>query len=191
VPAVDRLLGVSGPPLSVEPKLLYHSREAKTSRLESRLLAKASELEPKSRIKSCEENSMSAAIPLSYDQPISAHYEVIFASYLQRNNERPHLGWKRVVLHLSTNAQRVESSDQNRFMEELLRLIREKCSGTEPKDVSPQGLWIDRFEGSDLVNRYLQGATVKIYPGESSPQSVWIDVAPTAGAFSGGGFFRA
>jgi len=134
---------------------------------------------------------MSAAIPLSYDQPISAHYEVIFASYLQRNNERPPVGWKRVVLHLSTNAQRVESSDQNRFMEELLRLIREKCSGTEPKDVNPQGLWIDRFEGSDLVNRYLRGATVKIYPGESSPQSVWIDVAPTAGAFSGGGFFRA
>lgn len=133
---------------------------------------------------------MSAAIPLSYDQPISAHYEVIFANYLQRNNERPPVGWKRVVLHLSPSAQRVELSDQNRFMEELLRLIREKCSVIEPTDVSPQGLWIDRFEGSDLVNRYLQGATVKIYPGNPLAESIWIDVAPDAGPWAGSGPFK-
>jgi len=134
---------------------------------------------------------MSAARPLSYEQPIDAHYEGIFVNYLQRNNERPPAGWRRVVLHLPANAQRIESDEQNRFMEELLRMIREQCSITEPKDVSPQGLWIDKFDGSDLMNRYLQGATVKIYPGESSAQSVWIDVAPTAGPFSGGGFFLA
>jgi hypothetical protein len=133
---------------------------------------------------------MSAAAPLSYDQPISSHYEVIFANYVQRNNERPPAGWKRAVLQLPANAQRIEPNEQNRFMEELLRLIREKCSMTVPTDVSPQGLWIDKFGGFDLLNRYLQGATVKIYPGGFSAQSVWIDVAPAAGPFNGSGFFR-
>ena len=132
---------------------------------------------------------MSAAAPLLYDQPINAHYEVLFANFIQRNNERLPAGWKRAVLHLPVDPLRVELSEQDRFMEGLLGLIREKCSTTEPKDTSPQGLWIDTFDGSDVVNKYLRGATLKIYPGESLPRSVWIDVAAIAGAWPGSGFF--
>ena len=133
---------------------------------------------------------MSAATPLPYDQPINAHYEVLLANYIQRNKERPPAEWKRAVLHLPADAPRVEPNEQNGFMEGLLRLIREECSMTDPKDTSPQGLWIDKFDGSDVVNKYLRGATVKIYPGESVPHSVWIDVAAVAGSWPGSGFFR-
>jgi hypothetical protein len=127
---------------------------------------------------------MSAATPLSYDQPINAHYEVMFANYIQRKNERPPAGWKRGVLHLPANAQRVEPNEQNRFMEDFLALIREKCSTTDPADTTPQGLWIDNFDGSDVVKRYLEGATVPL------PESVWLDVAPVAGPWAGSGPFR-
>ena len=132
---------------------------------------------------------MSAATP-SYDQPINAHYEMMFANCIQRNNERPPAGWKRSVLRLPANAQRVEPNEQNRFMEDLLALIREKCSTTDPADTSPQGLWIDNFDGSDVVKKYLEGATVKIYAGEPLPESVWLDVAPVAGPWAGSGPFR-
>ena len=133
---------------------------------------------------------MSAASPLSYDQPINAHYEVMFANYIQRNNERPPAGWKRGVLQLPANAQRVEPNEQNRFMEDLLGLIREKCSTANPEDTSPQGLWIETFDGFDVVKKYLEGATVRIYPGQPLPESAWLDVAPVAGPWAGCGFFR-
>jgi hypothetical protein len=133
---------------------------------------------------------MSAATPLSYEQPINAHYEVILTNYIQQNNERPPAGWKRAVLHLPANAQRVVPNEQKSFMEGLLRLIREKCSTAKPEDMSPQGLWIENFEGSDVVNKYLRAGKVKIYPGKSLAESVWIDVAAVAGPWPGSGFFR-
>jgi hypothetical protein len=114
----------------------------------------------------------------------------MFANYIQRNNERPPAGWKKAVLHLPANAQRVEPNEQNRFMEDLLALIREKCSTTDRANTSPQGLWIDNFDGSDVVKKYLEGATVKIYAGEPLPKSVWLDVAPVAGPWAGSGPFR-
>lgn len=114
----------------------------------------------------------------------------MFANHIQRKDERPPEGWKKAVLNLPANAQRVEPNEQNRFMEDLLRLIREKCSTANPADTSPQGLWLSDFDSSDVVNKYLRGATVKIYPGKPLPESVWIDVAPEAGPWAGSGFFR-
>ena len=133
---------------------------------------------------------MSAA-PLSYEQPIKAHYADIFYRYLQRTGEPPPAGWQRAVLELPADALRVDASDQDRFMEELLRLMRERCSTVNPKNTSPQGLWIEDFGSSEIVSRYLRGARLKVYPGESVPQSVWIDVAPAAGPFAAGDIFRA
>jgi hypothetical protein len=129
------------------------------------------------------------AAPMPYDQPIKAHYEEILARYLQRKNEMPPIGWQRAVLHLPPDAARVEPREQDRFMEELLRLIREQCSTTNPKETSPQGLWIEKFDGSEVVNKYLRGGKLKLYPGESVPQPVWIDVALIAGPWPGSGFF--
>ena len=133
---------------------------------------------------------MSAA-PLSYEQPIKAHYAEIFDRYLQRTNAQPPAGWQRAVMDLPPNAPRVEIREQDRFMEELLKLIRERCSTADPKETSPQGLWIEAFGGSEIVGRHLRGARLKIYPGESVPQKAWIDVAPAAGPFAAGDIFRA
>ena len=124
-----------------------------------------------------------------YDQPIKDHYGVIFTQYLRRKNELPPAGWQRAVLYLPPNAERVDPSEQDRFMEELLRLVRERCSTTDPKDTSPQGLWIEKFDGSEVVNKYLRGGKLKLYPGESVPHPVWIDVALIAGPWPGSGFF--
>ena len=44
-------------------------------------------------------------------------------------------------------------------MEELTSLIRERCAATDLKRVNHQGLWIDKFDGFEVVNKYLQGAT--------------------------------
>ena len=133
---------------------------------------------------------MSTATPLAYDQPINAHYEEIFARYLQRKNEQPPAGWQRAVLELPPDAARVDPGEQERFMEELMRLIRERCAATDMKTVNHQGLWIDKFDGSEVVNKYLQGATLKLYPGEPMPESVWIDIAPIGRPWSGRGFFK-
>jgi hypothetical protein len=133
---------------------------------------------------------MSAA-PLSYEQPIKEHYTDIFYRCLQRTCEPPPAGWQRAVLELPPDAPRVEMREQDRFMEELLRLIRERCSTADPKKTSPQGFWIEAFGVSEIVDRYLRGARLKVYPGESVPQKVWIDVAPAAGSFAAGDIFRA
>jgi hypothetical protein len=50
-------------------------------------------------------------------------------------------------------------------------------------------LWIEKFDGSEVVNKYLRGGKLKLYPGESVPQPVWIDVALIAGPWPGSGFF--
>jgi hypothetical protein len=42
---------------------------------------------------------MSAA-PLSYEQPIKAHYAEIFDRHLQRTNAQPPAGWQRAMLEL-------------------------------------------------------------------------------------------
>jgi len=133
---------------------------------------------------------MSAA-PLCYEQPIKAHYEEIFTRYLQRRYEPPPSGWQRAVLELPPDAPRVEMKEQDRFMEELLRLIRERCSTVDPKKTSPQGFWIEQFDSSEIVNRHLRGGKLKVYAGRSVPQQVWIDVAPAAGPFAAGDIFRA
>jgi hypothetical protein len=133
---------------------------------------------------------MSAA-PLSYEQPIKAHYAEIFDRHLQRTNAQPPAGWQRAMLELPADAARVDTREQDSFMEEVLRLIRERCSIVDPKKTSPQGLWIEAFGDSEIVGRYLRGARLKIYPGESVPQKVWIDVAPAAGPFAAGDIFRA
>ncbi len=133
---------------------------------------------------------MSAA-PLSYEQPIKAHYAEIFDRYLQRTNAQPPAGWQRAVLELPPDALRVDAGEQDDFMEELLRLILQRCSATDPKKTSPQGFWIDEFDSSEIVNRHLRGAKLKVYPGGSAPQQVWINVAPAAGPFAAGDIFRA
>jgi hypothetical protein len=127
---------------------------------------------------------------LTYGQSINDHYEVIFAQYIQRKNELPPAGWKRAVLHLPPNAARVDPKEQERFMEEFISLIREQCSMTVPSETNQRGLWIDKFDASEVVNKYLRGATLKLYAGKSAPQPVWIDIAPVAGASPGSGFFR-
>ncbi len=133
---------------------------------------------------------MSTATPLSYDQPIEAHYGTIFTRYLRRTNEPPPAGWQKAMLHLPQNAPRVEPREEVKFMEDLLRLIHERCSKTDVKDISPQGLWIDKFDGSEVVNKYLEGATLKLYPGEPMPESVWLDIAPIGKPWSGRGPFN-
>lgn len=129
--------------------------------------------------------------PLSYEQPIKAHYEEIFTRYLRRTSEPPPVGWQRVVLELPPDATRVDATEQDRFMEELLTLIRERCSATAPAKTSPQGFWIEQFDSSEIVNRYLRGGKLKVYAGSLVPQQMWIDVAPAAGAFAAGEIFRA
>jgi hypothetical protein len=79
---------------------------------------------------------MSAA-PVSYEQPIKAQYTELFARYLQRRSEPPPAGWQRAVLELPLDATRVDVGEQDSFMEELLTLIRERCSTTDPKKTSP------------------------------------------------------
>jgi hypothetical protein len=130
---------------------------------------------------------MSTAAPLSYDQPIDAHYETIFTRHLQRTKEQPPAGWKKVMVHLPQNAPRVDPIEENRFMEDLLRLIREQSSKTNVKDVSRQGLWITNFDGYETVNKYLQGATLKLYVGKPTPDQVWLDIAATGKPWSGKG----
>jgi hypothetical protein len=133
---------------------------------------------------------MSAA-PLSYEQPIKAHYTEILTRYLQRTNEPPPAGWRRAVLELPPDAIRVEAREQDTFTEELLRLIRERCSTTDPKTTSPQGFWIEQFDSSEIVNRHLRGGKLKVYAGSPAPQQMWIDVAPAAAPFAAGDIFRA
>lgn len=133
---------------------------------------------------------MSAATPLPYDQPINAHYGEIFVRYLRQKNEPPPAGWQRAVLELPPNAARVDPNEEERFMEELLRLIHERCAATDPKDTSPQGLWIEEFDGSEVVNKYLRGGKLKLYPGKPMLEAVWIDTAPDAGPIPPSGFFR-
>ncbi|MGA2235638.1 MAG: hypothetical protein ABSG23_09200 [Terriglobales bacterium] len=130
---------------------------------------------------------MSTATPLSYDQPIEAHYGTIFTRYLRRTNEPPPTGWQRGVIDLPQNAPRVDPSEENRFMENLLRLIREQCSKTDVKDVSRQGLWITNFEDYEVVNKYLQGSTLKLYVGKPMPDQVWLDIAAIGKPWSGKG----
>jgi hypothetical protein len=131
---------------------------------------------------------MSAATPFPYDQPINAHYGEIFVRHLRQKNEPPPAGWQRAVLELPPNAARVDPKEEEIFMEELLRLIRERCAATDPKDTSPQGSWIE--DGSEVVNKYLRGGKLKLYPGNSMLESVWIDTALDAGPIPPSGFFR-
>lgn len=136
-----------------------------------------------------------STVPVPHEQPINAHYTEIFARYLQRKNELPPAGWQRAVLELPPDATRVDATrvdarEQDRFMEELLRLIRERCFTTDPKKTSLQGFWIEKFDSSEIVNRYLRGGRLKVYPGKSVPQQVWIEVASAAGSFGTGDVFR-
>jgi hypothetical protein len=122
---------------------------------------------------------MSAA-PSLYGQSINDHYEVIVARYIQRKNELPPAGWKKVMLRLPSTALRVEDpKEQDRFIEELIRLIRERCSSTDPKKTHSQGLIVD-LNGSEVVNKYLRGLKAMLYPGEPV-SSVWIEVALVTG----------
>ncbi len=83
---------------------------------------------------------MSTATPRSYDQPIGDHYGTIFTRYFRWTNEPPLPGWQRGVLHLPQNAPRVDPREENKFMEDLLRLIREECSKTNCIAVVQQGV---------------------------------------------------
>jgi len=132
---------------------------------------------------------MSAA-PVPYEQPINAYYTEVFARCFQRKNDLPPAGWQRAVLELPPDATRVETGEHDKFMEELLKLIREQCSTADPKRTSPQGLWIEKFDSSEVVNRHLRGGRLKVYPGKSVPQQVWIEVASAAGSFGTGDVFR-
>lgn len=132
---------------------------------------------------------MSAA-KLSYEQPIKPYYVELLSRYLQQSNDRPPMGWRRAVIALPRNATRVEPAEQDRFMQELLTLIRERCAAVDPKDISPQGLWIEEFHRFELVDKHIHGARLKVYPGRSTPREVWIDVDPEAGRFPGAGTFR-
>ena len=132
---------------------------------------------------------MSAATALPYDQPIGDHYGVIFTRHLRRTNEPPPTGWQRGVLQLPQNASRVDPREEVKFMEDFVRMIYEKCSNTDPKNTNHSGFWIRDFDGSETVNKYLRGATLKMYPGDPMPESVWLDIAPTAGPWSGKGPF--
>jgi hypothetical protein len=133
---------------------------------------------------------MSTATPLSYDQPIEAHYGTIFTRHLRRTNEPPPAGWQRGVLHLPQNAPRVDPREEINFMEDLVRMIREECSKTNLKDVDPSGFWIKNFDTSEVVNKHLQGSTLKMYPGKPLPDSEWLDIAPRGKSWLGKGPFN-
>jgi len=122
-----------------------------------------------------------SATPVTYEQPIDAHYTTIFTRYLQRKKEPPPAGWQRAVLELSPDAIQVDAREEDRFMEELLKLIREQCLTTDPRKTSRQGLWIETFDSSEVVNRHLRGGKLKVYPERSVSQEVWIEVASSAG----------
>ncbi len=131
-----------------------------------------------------------SSVPVTYEQPIDAHYTTVLARYFQRTNEPPPEGWQRAVLHLSPDATHIDVREEDEFMEELLRLIREQCSTTDPRKTNLQGLWIKGFDSSKIVNRHLQGSCLKVYSEKSTAQQVWIDVASAAGSFGMGDVFR-
>jgi hypothetical protein len=127
---------------------------------------------------------MSAA-PSPYGQSINDHYDVMIAQHIQQKNEFAPVGWKKAMLHLPQDAIRLENpTEREKLMKALFGLIREKCSATDPKKATAQGLLID-LDGSEVVNKYLRGATLMLYPAPPAPQ-MWIEVAPVAGP----GFFK-
>jgi hypothetical protein len=122
---------------------------------------------------------MSAA-PFTYGQSINDHYDVIVSRFIQQKNELPAIRWKKVMLHLPSNALRIEDpKEQDTFMKELLRLVRRQCSATDPKSTHTQGLIVG-LNGSDVVDKYLPGLKAMLYPGKPL-SAVWIEVAPVAG----------
>ena len=116
----------------------------------------------------------------TYGQPIDDHYGVIISRYILGKNELSPTGWKKVMLYLPPNALRVEDpKEQDKFMEELLRLIRKQCSTIDPKNTHSQGLKVD-LTSSEVVNKHLPGLQGMLYPGEpASP--VWIDIVQDSG----------
>jgi hypothetical protein len=130
---------------------------------------------------------MSAA-PI-YEQPIDAHYTDVLVRHFQRTKEVPPVGWRRARLELSPDATRVDVKEEDKFLEALLKLIREQCCAIDPTNTSRQGLWIEKFDSSEVVNKHLRGSTLKLFPGSAS-QQVWIEVAPVAGTFTKGDVFR-
>jgi hypothetical protein len=129
-------------------------------------------------------------VPATYEQPLDAHYATIFARNLQRTKEPPPAGWQKAVLELSPGAIRVDAGEENKFMEALKRLIRERCSGSDPRKAGPQGLWIRAFDSFEILNRHLRGSRLRVYAGGSVPRLVWVEVACAAGPFRTGDVFR-
>jgi hypothetical protein len=123
--------------------------------------------------------SMSAASS-TYGQSINDHYETIISRHIERRNELPVTGWNKVLLRLPPTALWVDDpKEQDELMEELLRLIREQCSKTNPNKVHEQGMIVD-LDGAEIVKKYLRGLKAMLYPGEPvSP--VWIEAGPVAG----------
>jgi hypothetical protein len=118
---------------------------------------------------------------VTYDQPIDAHYDTIITRYLERTNEKPPSGCKMVELELPPDAIRIDTrADENKFMEELLELIRERCTA----DLKAP-LRIDA-NSSEVVNRHLRGCKLKAYPGTWNLSQAWIQVKLNGGAIKKG-----
>ena len=72
----------------------------------------------------------------------------------------------------------IRQLEEGRFVAELLELIRQRCSATLAKDTSPQGFWIKDFSSLPVLDKYLSGGVLKIFPGEAAPDQPWIQIFP-------------
>jgi hypothetical protein len=117
---------------------------------------------------------------VSYEVSVRPHYEEIIFKHLSREDSRPPEGWSWVQLTLPICPKLIEVSQQDAFMGELLKMIRGRTSTTNPKNITPQGLWIEDFGSSLILDEYLRGGALKIFAGEpviERDAHVWIQVS--------------
>jgi hypothetical protein len=113
---------------------------------------------------------------VGFEQATNAGYEDILFRHLA--NSRPPDGWAWAQLTPPVHAIRIDNAEEGRFVAELLELIRQRCSATLAKDTSPQGFWIKDFSSLPVLDKYLSGGVLKIFPGEAAPDQPWIQIFP-------------
>jgi hypothetical protein len=119
------------------------------------------------------------AMTVTYEQPIHAHYECIISAFLR---EGPPEGWSWAQLTLPIDERRIDTrTQQEEFVRELIKLIRDRTSVTTPERASKQGFWIEDFGSPPVLDAYLRGGILKIFPGERLNKEQpydWIQVFP-------------
>lgn len=115
----------------------------------------------------------------TYEQPIKAHYQSFISACPM---EGPPEGWSWAQLTLPIDERRIDSrTQQEEFVRELIKLIGDRTFATTSERASRQGLWIEDFGSSPVLDTYLRGGVLKIFPGERLSKDrpyEWIQVSP-------------